>query len=68
MAGSRQVLSAETAALGADFERAFSMMIRQLNADSSETLLPAFTDDLHEESRKTRIDFAQTDQNISASV
>ena len=38
----RDALSAEATALGADFERAFSVMISQLNADNSATLLRRF--------------------------
>ena len=42
----RDALSAEATALGADFERAFSVMISQLNADNSATLLPPISDSL----------------------
>ena len=42
----RDALSAEATALGADFERAFSVMTRQLNADNSATLLPPISDSL----------------------
>ena len=42
----RDALSAEAAELGVDFERAFSVMISQLNADNSATLLPPISDSL----------------------
>ena len=42
----RDELRAEAEALGAEFEHAFSVMISQLNADNSATLLPPLPDSL----------------------
>ena len=52
----RDALSAEATALGVDFERAFSVMATQLNADNSATLLPPISDSL----RHAAISVAET--------